>query len=147
MPAGGYLRTNYRTTGGQIDLTVIGGGKQYGSAAGGAGWAVMGRFWGGFVANSISGVNSIFSIGPLTDIIYSWCGAGFDSGYKVVPLGILIQRLNSVGATFPVGLNWSLTDSTGSIICVYPHQGSISTVESSVSAAFILAGFICSTPD
>lgn len=148
MPVqGGYLRTNYRTTGAQLDPTAIGGGYPYGSVMGGSN--LEGRYWGGFIINSFSAIDSVWQVMPLTDMIFSYWGAGYDSGYRIVPIGIQLRYIDAsaTGSAGPCGCWFSMTDSTDSTInigvCI---GGSLSGAASSCSAAFIVAGFICSAP-
>lgn len=155
MPVhGGYLRTNYRRTGKALDPTAIGGGANLGCAAGGS--HLEGKYWGGFIQNSVSALGTTFKVQPLTDMIFSYWGstnaAGnkYDSGYKIMPIGIQVRYAAAsaeIAATVVVHGAWfSLSDSTDSTINVGFCEQSISGLASSFSAAFILAGFICSAP-
>ena len=144
MPVqGGFLRTNYRTTGAQLAHTAIGGGYPYGSVMGGSN--LEAQFWGGFIINSVSAVNTTFQVQPLTDMIYSYWGGGYDSGYRIVPIGLQLRYASA--SVLPAGMWFSMTDSTDSTInvgiCVNLSQ---SGAQSSYSGAIIVAGFICSAP-
>lgn len=143
MPVtGGYLRTNYRRTGGDLDPTAIGAGILKGSAAGGSN--LEGLYWGGFVANSMSAVNTNFQMAPLTDIIYSYWGGGYDSGYRIMPIAIQIRYQS--GSLVCNNAWFSISDSTDSTINVILGNTSMTGLASSFSAAIILFGFICSAP-
>ena len=141
---GSYLRTNYRITGKELDITAIGGGVPLSSWAGGAGTR---REFGGLVMGSVNAVDSVFSL-PATQVMASFYGAtiasAMNSGYKFVPIGFQIRYVvGSVTAPHPAGI-WATLDDSAAMVLI--GGSDVSQVTSSISAHFIYAGFIVSGP-
>lgn len=175
MP-GGYLKTNYRKTGGVLDITAIGGGFPKSPGGGGAGTPLA---YGGFIyvlsySVSLGGSTKTFS-NALADSakgILSWYFTSYapaTSGYKFLPLGWIFKsisdsKLVNLGAfygataTFGQALNnpplmsMSLTDSIFGLwfgkLSGIPNTGSVATMASysGEEALLNIWGFIVSGP-
>lgn len=107
-----YLRTNYRVTGRQIDITAIGGAlASVGSFGGGAGTA---REYGGFIMGSFaSAVYSVIHPISAFGAMSQYYGSGkFGSGYRIFP--IMIKNASQpIGGTASVHyeFHWSVSGS------------------------------------
>jgi hypothetical protein len=106
-----FLRTNYRTTGKEIDIDAIGGGIVAGSWGGGAG---TNRPFGGFIMGSFNGsIYATYHIVSAYGAMSEYFGSGqFDSGYKIFPIAIWDASV-PVGATTSVNYKflWSVSGS------------------------------------
>lgn len=167
MARGQYLRTNYRKTGGVVDITGIGGGYPLASATNGAGTTTP---YGGFVyvtsfAGSWGGSTRTFS-NELADSAYGimslFYGSGqFDSGYKFLPIGFnwrsvsdwgfSTDSLSNAALPDPKGISIAFTDSIFRIFGVKAQNiGSGSAVSylsfSGEEVLLDIWGFIVSSP-
>ena len=146
---GGYLRTNFRRTGG-LPLLAVGGGYQYTSYAGGAG---LNQAYHGFIMGSFaSATNSVFKVSAY-GAMSAWFGSTvYDSGFQIVPIALTPQRVLG-GAVGEIAVSvtgvpcinlWA--SQSGSVFAVYMGGSTVSVVTSSLTAAFTWAGFIVSGP-
>jgi len=153
MPYGSFLRTNYRTTGAELDIDAIGRGFTRGSGYGGTGDYNL--WWGGFVVFSFNGhngsaadqqsvIDSCYWV-SVTDIFNSYYGAARASltGFKVMPV-YAGPRYTSAQAGAYARVGWSVSDSL--IFFKIGSQASLSVPNSTCSARIIAAGFIVSGP-
>jgi hypothetical protein len=141
-----YLRTNYRLTGKELDITAIGGGIVEGSWGGGPG---TDRAHGGFIMGSVNVQNSIYQQSAY-GAMSAYFGSGiFDSGYKIWPVNVVIKAGSVPLEVFPTGSITSVfaliprlryeIGSAGSIAWTY-------SIGDSYSMNLIWAGFIVSGP-
>jgi len=141
---GSYLRTNYRITGKELDITAIGGGVPLSSWAAGAGTR---REFGGFVMGSVAtALASVYSL-PATQVMASYYGEtiaiGMDSGYKFVPIAFQL-RIVGEDASTSIHAMWATLD--GSAAMVHVGGSGYSVLQSTVTLNFVYAGFIVSSP-
>lgn len=144
-----YLRTNYRLTGGIIDIDAIGAGANKGSWLGGTGTK---NPHGGFIMGSTTGQNSIFTVSAYGAMSEYYGSGQFGSGYKIMPVavynihqGSTLQQVyvtmsinNSVFALIPVALSLTPGSATSADLDV--------VTGASVSADIVWCGFVTSTP-
>lgn len=144
-----YLRTNYRLTGGVIDIDGIGAGANKGSWLGGTGTM---NPHGGFVMGSMTGQNSIFIVSAYGAMSAYYGDGQFGSGYKIMPIavynihqGSALQQVyatmsfnNSAFALIPVRLSLTPGSATSADLNV--------VTGASVSAKVVWCGFVVSTP-
>lgn len=141
-----YLRTNYRLTGRELDITAIGGGVVEGSWGGGPGTR---RAHGGFIMGSVNVLNSIYKQSAYGAMSAYYGEGAFGSGYKVWPIAIVVRGGSVPLEVFPTG-------SIDSVFCLLPRLraeiGSAASIAwttsigDSYSINVIWAGFIVSGP-
>lgn len=141
---GRYLRTNYRLTGGLINIDGIGAGAAKGSWLGGNGTRDE---YGGFVMGSVTGQNSIFTVSAYGAMSAYYGGGMFDSGYKIMP--IAVYNIHQGSALQQVYATMSFNNSVFALIPVrLSITGTLLDVATgvSISAKIVWAGFVVSAP-
>ena len=153
------LRTNYRKTGGTVDIVAVGGGVAVGSWGGGAGTTLP---YGGFIMGSfnsavLSIIHPISAYGAMSE----YFGSGlYNSGYKLFPMIVKNASVPSDAvASVIYAYDWSLSASlfwvVGNKMSAYlisvtglsgPVLGVPSVFASNESAHFVWAGWIVSSP-
>lgn len=152
---GSFLRTNYRQTGGEVDMVALGRGILLASAAGGAGTT---KPYGGMLVLSMSG--SFNGAGAFTDSTYGtmslyYGGAAFNSGYKFMPLIIQTLSIGTVAVTDLINgtsaprfilANVTFNGSIWLISAIKQSAAGSCTAASQVDARLLVMGFIVSAP-
>jgi len=150
--AGQFLRTNYRVTGQQLDITAIGGGFQKGCARGGSG--LEGKMWGGLIMYSVNATTMGSAIDKTSvaescdwysvpDIMASYFEPNaFGGGYKMVPVWVGIRYVKCSILNIGGGGGWA--SATDSLVAVIIGGSGASAVASTQSAYYQVVGFICS---
>lgn len=153
--AGAYLRTNYRTTGLELDINAIGEGFLKGSWAGGSG--IEGRQWGGLVMYSVNAstmgsgadktsVAESCDFMSMTDVMASYWGANvWGGGFKMVPVWVGLRYAKTSMANIGGAGGWA--SASDSLIMVMVGGSGESAVASTQSARYVVVGFICSGPN
>lgn len=138
-----YLRTNYRLTGGQLDIDAIGGGIPAASIFGGAG--TLDRHGGLIMGSFASEVDTYFdqsAFGAMSD----WYGSVFatmlDSGHRIMPMGAQV-RLLITSVTNQLLLTGSVAGDSRFRVYI-GNSGSLPTSTSSLG--LVWWGLIISTP-
>ena len=165
MPQGQYLRTNYRRTGGELDVISLGkgivlgsaGGSGVGGQGGGCKMApfVMGSYSGNFPGITIStvGSNAIkINAGSALASFYGCDKVGEGSGYGVYPFWVRPKLTQGLAQSGTGNIHWyaSLTTSTGcsDFFIYYRLSDTIGfgTESAGQSACFVWAGLVISAP-
>jgi len=158
MPSGQYLRTNYRRTGGELDVISLGKGFTLGSDWGGAGTnigpIVFGSWSGNFTGTEGSAVLSIEAYSALASF-YGCDKIGDGSGYRIFPF-IIQRKLDTIQCCSDRSMPLyfcSLTASAGAsqmLIWIGASDGSVldgtTSAAGGPSAAFVWIGLVVSAP-
>lgn len=153
---GSYLRTNYRITGRELDITALGEAVMQGSwgyAASGPGTR---REHGGFIMGSMGGVASVNPTISAYGAMSEYYGDGlFGSGYKIFPI---VAYPGDTGSLAVIQWSISATAAANSMIYfrTYRLSASASTFETAAGVIktglsgsnvdFVWAGLIVSAP-
>jgi hypothetical protein len=154
----GYLRTNWRQTGQNLQVDAIGRAIPQGSGFAGSGNSPK-MPNGGFIYNivnhalgaSVAVHNGVYSLGADSVLASMYGVDGFGGiGYKILPIGIFPRGISASGGGGTSALNIiaSITTSDDSTIRFYCQMATLTNDNhaSYFSATWHWTGFIVSTP-